>query len=111
MESTARAFACGILSMLKSKSAANAYIEVEHNCWRYVTQGKGKSSEHRGYELFERNDLSRLSMHPSDWWYFLNEHGEGKKVDFPLKVKAVVIWSPKNIFLMERRLWKDPDFQ
>ena len=34
-------------------------------------------------------------MLPPDWWYFLNEHGEGKKVDFPMKIKPVLGWSPK----------------
>ncbi len=110
LESTARAFACGILSMLKSRSLGKGYIELEHDCWRYVTSGKGRPSEHKGHQLLERNDFGRLSMLPSDWWYYFNEHGEGKKVDFPIAVKAVVVWSPKKHILDGKKLVEGPRF-
>ncbi len=92
-------FACGILCLLRSKAICNGYIELDHDCWCYVIQGKGIPSEHRGHYLYERRDFGRLPILPSDWWYYLNQHGEGKKVDFPIKVKPVIGWSTrKHIF-------------
>ena len=96
LEIAARSFASGVLHLLKSKAMGNGYISMDHDCLRYITQGKGTSSEHRRYYLFERSDFGRLPMLPSDWWYFLNQHGEGKKVDFPMKIKAALGWSPKK---------------
>jgi hypothetical protein len=82
--------------MLKSKAMGNGYIELELDCWRYVTQGKGTPSQHIGHFMFEKNDFGRLPMLPPDWWYYFNVHGEGKKIDFPIKITPVIGWSPKK---------------
>lgn len=83
--------------MLKSKSlASNGYIEIDHDIWRYVTKGKGIASEHKGHFLYQKEDFSRLSILPSDWWYYFNQHGEGRKINFHLKAKAVLHWSSKK---------------
>ena len=83
--------------MLKSASLVKACsIEIEHDCWRFISQGKGTPSAHRGYFLYGRHDFGRLPMLPADWWYYLNQHGEGKKIDFPMKIKPVIAWSPKK---------------
>jgi hypothetical protein len=110
LESAARAFACGILSLLKSKAMANGHIELHHNCWRYIVKGKGIASEHRGHYLYGMNDFGRLPMLPPDWWYFLNEHGEGKKVDFPIKIKITIGWSPKKHVFDGKKLVPGPRF-
>jgi hypothetical protein len=96
LEQAARAFSCGISSMLKSKSLRRGHIDINHDCWRYVIRGKGRPSEHRGYQLFDKEDFARLPMLPSDWWYIFNKHGEGQKIDFPIKAKAVVSWSAQK---------------
>ncbi|XP_028405214.1 uncharacterized protein LOC114527709 [Dendronephthya gigantea] len=96
LESTARAFACGILHLLKSKAMGCGYIDLDLDCWRYITQGKGTPSEHRGHVLYNKSDFSRLPMLPPDWWYYFNQHGEGKKVDFPMKIKPIIGWSSKK---------------
>ena len=110
LEIAARSFASGVLHLLKSKAMGNGYISMDHDCWRYITQGKGTSSEHRGYYLFERSDNGRLPMLPSDWWYFLNQHGEGKKVDFPMKIKAALDWSPKKFISDGKKVLPGPRF-
>ena len=96
--------------MLKSTSLANGSVEMEHDCWRYITQGKGTPSEHRGYFLYGQHDFGRLPMLPTDWWYFLNQLGEGKKIDFPMKVKAVIAWSPKKHVVSGATLTEAPQF-
>ena len=87
----------------------NGYISVDHDCWRYITHGKGLPSQHRGHYLFEKKDFGRLTMLPSDWWY-LSEHGEGKKVDFPIKIKAVLGWSPKKFVKDGKKVVPGPRF-
>ena len=62
LESTARSFACGILSLLKSKAMANGHIELDHDYWRYIVKGKGIASEQRGHYLYGINDFSCLPM-------------------------------------------------
>ena len=46
LESTASAFACGVLCLLKSKPMGNGYINLDLDCWHYITQGKGTPSHH-----------------------------------------------------------------
>ena len=96
--------------MLKSKAVGSGYINFDHDCWRYLMQGKGKACEHKGHYLYELKDFERFSIVPCHWWYFLNEHGEGRKVSFPMKVKAVVMWSPKKHILNCRKLVEAPRF-
>lgn len=43
-----------------------------------------------------KNYFGRLPMLPTDWWYYLNQHGEGKRIDYPIKVKVVIAWSPQK---------------
>jgi hypothetical protein len=41
-----------------------------------------------------KNDFGRFKALPDYWWYYLDQHGEGKALDFPIKIKPVVSWSP-----------------
>ena len=108
LDQAAKAFCCNILSMLRSKSLATGQIEIDHDVWRYVMRGKGKPSAHRGNFLYEKGDFSRLTMLPSDWWYYCNRHGEGRKIDFPLKAKSVLHWSAKKYIFNGAELVEGP---
>ena len=35
--------------------------------------------------LYEKDNFSRLKL-PPYWWYYLNNFGEGRAVDFPIKL-------------------------
>ena len=107
LESTARAFACGVLSLLKSRALSSGYIEIDHDCWRYITQRKGVPSEHGGHYLYSKDDFGHLPILPPDWWYYLNQHGEGKKIDFPMNIKAIVSWSPKKKYICKGGKFED----
>ena len=67
-------------------------------------------SEHRGHNLFERDDLSKFKYLPEDWWYFLNKHGEGVAVDFPLKAKPILSWSSDKYIQEHGQLIKAKKF-
>ena len=110
LEHATRMFASGISSMLKTKVLGNGLIEIDLDIWRYIVQGKGIPCEHRGHFLNQEKDFNRFHMLPSDWWYYLSEQGEGKKIDFPLKAKAVLLWSPKKHAVRGGKLVETPRF-
>ena len=60
--------------------------------------------------LFEQNDLARLKYLPEDWWYFLNQHGEGLAVDFPLKARPILSWSSDKYVKKDGQLVKAKKF-
>ena len=74
---------------------------MQHDIWRYVTNGRGTASDHAGYWLYSFDDLSSLPL-PEHWWYFLNNcHGEGYAVKPPMKIKPVLTWTSAH------KIWKD----
>ena len=87
-------FATGVLSALKSASVSPFYICMNLDVWRYISYRKGTASQHRGHVLYSKHDFARLTTLPEYWWYYLNQLGEGVAVDFPIKIKPVLTWSP-----------------
>jgi hypothetical protein len=77
---------------------------MDLDIWRYVTYNKGTESNHRGHVLFEKEDFTRLRHLPVNWWYYFNNHGEGRAIDFPLKAKPVLSWSPAHFFKKDGKL-------
>ena len=93
LHEASRQFYSAVQSSLKSKTIAPTYINMELDVWRYVTQGTGEESEHRGFRLFSIKDLSRLPL-PDNWWYYLSVvHAQGQAVKPPLKIKPVLSWT------------------
>ena len=72
---------------------AAAVINMDLDVWHYLTSNRGAASEHKGYTLYQNEDFDRFETLPSDQYYRLNEHGEGKGIDFPIKAKPMVSWS------------------
>lgn len=69
---------------------------MDLDIWRFVSSGRGIASRHRGHLLLEKDELARLKFLPGNWWYHLNQDGDGVAIDFPLKVKPILSWSPKT---------------
>ena len=101
-----RNFTVEVVSCLKSVSFSPVYLPMRLDVWRYVVYQRGKESNHHGH--LEMNDFSRLKFLPKNWWYFMNENGEGKAVDFPMKVKPVLSWSPLTFVVDKGKLSKAP---
>lgn len=72
--------------------------------WRYLSYKKGVASQHRGHVLFSKDDFARFKTLPKYWWYYLDLHGQGKAVDFPIKIKPVLSWSPVQYVRKEGKL-------
>jgi hypothetical protein len=75
-----------------------------------VTFGKGVPSEHRGHFLFEKNDFNQLKYLPENWWYQLNNDGQGTAVKFPIKIKPILSWSSSCNMKKYGKLVKAPRF-
>jgi hypothetical protein len=68
---------------------------MAQDIWRYIVHGKGIPSQHRGHQMLQKDDLNKLSL-PNHWWYYLDKNGEGQAIDFPLKIKPVLGWTPAH---------------
>ena len=87
---------------------AAVVTNMDLDVWRYLTSNRGAASEHKGYTLYQKEDFGRFETLPSDWYCCLNEHGEGKGIDFPIKAKPMVSWSPSRYCKMNGKLQKAP---
>ena len=93
-------FSCCVTGALRSKRSAPVYVTIDLDVWRHIVFEKGLTSEHRGHNLYEKDDFHKFKYLPVNWWYNLDGDGNGISVDFPLKAKPMLSWSPKN-FLKE----------
>jgi hypothetical protein len=106
LERACRDFVHTVQSGLKSKSYAPIYVHMELDVWRYITHNKGEECEHKGYKLYEKNEFGHFVGLPNDWFYTLNAHGEGMAIDFPIKAKPVLSWTPSKFVEKNGKLVK-----
>ncbi|CAB4025927.1 Hypothetical predicted protein [Paramuricea clavata] len=99
-EQACRDFMNVVQTSLKSKSVSPVYVNMPLDVWRYITLNKGKKSDHKGHMLYEKEHFDRFKGLPHDWYYVLNQHGEGICVDFPIKAKPIVSWSPSRFTIL-----------
>ena len=80
---------------------------MDLDVWRYVSAGKGVESGHRAHRLYSIQDLELLKL-PHNWWYHLNDQGEGKAVKPPIKVNALLTWTPSTNMMVKGKLQPSP---
>lgn len=103
------AFQVDVLQRLKSK-AANAVIRtyMDHDVFRYLTRGRGRpATNYSGAILLEKDDFVKFNL-PEFWHYFMNEHGEGRTIDFPIRAKPCLGKSSKRWVIREGKLCEAP---
>ena len=83
-----------MLTSVKGKSSAPVDVQIDFDVQRYLWGDRGVVSEHPGYKLYSKEDFFRFTTLPESWWYYLDVHGQGKSVDFPLKMKSLLSWTP-----------------
>ena len=84
--------------MLKGNYFTPFYVDMQLDVWRYIVRDKGDASTHQGH-LLDKEEFCRLKFLPNNWWYFTDANGEGTAIEFPVKVKPVLSWSPKTHIL------------
>jgi hypothetical protein len=75
------------------------HVPFDLDVWRYLCRGKGQTSGR--WLLFQKEDFERFPSLPHHWYHFLNIHGEGKAIDFPLKLRPYLAKSCNKDFLAE----------
>ena len=61
--------------------------------FRFLFAGKGVSGERRTF--FEKYDFNAVYF-PLGWDSWVDSHGQGMKVFYPLTLKKYIYWSPKK---------------
>ena len=91
-------FSCGITGALWSNRSVPVYVTIDLDVWRRIVFEKGVTSEHCVHHLYQKDDFHKFKYLPGNWWYNLDGDGNGISVDFLLKAKPMLSWSPKNFF-------------
>ena len=82
-------------------------FNIKHDVYQYFFNNKGISSKDTKYTMLSLKDFNKLSL-PYHWWYILDVRGQGKAVDFPLKMKAFLGNLPKHFIVQARKLIQAP---
>ena len=85
LEQASISFYGAVLSHLKGTSHTPFTIPMELDIWRYITSGKGKDTQHRGYRLYEKDDFRRFSSLPVTGGIFLTVMERELLSTFPSK--------------------------
>ena len=97
-----------IVTNLKGNSTAPVEVKMDLDVQRYLWNEKVGVAEHTGYKLYYKEDFFPFTTLPENWWYYLDLHGEGKAVDFPLKMKPVLSWTLIQYIKEKGKLKKAP---
>lgn len=58
--------------------------------------------------MFTKEDLCRFDTLPNNWWYFLDVHGQGQCIKFPLKIKPILGWTPAHQIVQNGKVISAP---
>jgi hypothetical protein len=87
--------ACGLLEQLKSKSVLPTVIIFRHDVFNYFFKCKGEKSNDKGFILLNKEDFQPCCV-PDKWDRVVDFIGDGVKIDFPIKLRPFLSWSPKT---------------
>ena len=86
---------CALLDHLKSKSILPTCFSFRHDVFKYLFKNRGSKSNDKGHILLEKQDFYRCNF-PSSWYQLVDSIGDGVEIDFPVKARLFLSWSPKN---------------
>ena len=78
---------------LKSRSRLPVRLFFRGDVFRFLFAGKGVSRE--GWTFLEKNDFNALYF-PLGWDSWVDSHGQGMRIFYPVRVKTFISWSPKK---------------
>lgn len=104
------ALACGILEQLKSRSILPTVIPFRHDVFRYFFGGKGEKSNQRGAVLLQKSDFQACNF-PNNWDRVMDSIGDSLAIDFPIKLRPFLSWSPKTYELRDGQVIPSPRYR
>ena len=51
----------------------------------------------RQWQMLQKGDLSQKYF-PEDWDCLLDQHGQGTRIHYPIRIRHFIAWSPKHFF-------------
>ena len=69
--------------------------EFRHDANNFLFAGKGKPVEQRSWTLFEEQHFSKCKL-PTNWNCLYDQHVDGVKMRFPVKMRTFLGRSPGN---------------
>ena len=77
---------------------------------RFWFAGRGESIGSKGDVLLCEDDFIKLGL-PNNWHIWTDKNNQGYKVDFPIKLRPILTFSPKNAATSSRipleKIWID----
>lgn len=67
-------------------------VNFRLDCFKVLFDGKGRDDRSRRGCLYELSDFPD-SFFNKNWYKFLDKHGEGYEVDFPIRMKPGLKWN------------------
>ena len=81
---------------LKCKSPEQRLIvEFRHDVFKYLFFGKGKACSDKNWKMYEEIEFSKCGF-PANWNIIVDQHGDGIKLSFPVKMRTFLAISPKT---------------
>ena len=78
-----------------SKVRQTLTVEFRQDVYSHHFRRKGY--EQGSWKVLEKDDFPhQFFFHPSHWDKFLDQHGQGTKIHYPVKVRHYISWSPKG---------------
>ena len=108
LEMAGQNFCRAIPTNIKGSSIPPVDVLMDLDIQRYLWRGKDAVSEHKGYTLYNREDFSRFTTLSNSWWYHLNSNGQGTAIDFPIKMRSILSWTPAHFVKESGKLKKGP---
>lgn len=86
---------CALHEQLKSISSLPTTVAFRHDVFNFLFRDRGTKSNHREHILLSKQEFDRCHF-PLNWDRLVDSIGDGVKIDFPVKVRLFLSWSPKN---------------
>lgn len=78
---------------LKTKCRLATTIEFRGDAYKYLFHGKGIKQE--GWIFLQSSDFP-AKYFPYGWDKLCDQHGQGSKLHYPVKLRHFLSWSPKK---------------
>ena len=93
IQDASKALHCAILEHLKSKSSLPTVIAFKHAHFNFLFKNKEQKTKDSRCILLESADFQQCRF-PDQWKVIIDSIGDGVKIDFSVKVRLFLSWSP-----------------
>ena len=97
-----------VLESLRGKGVLQtATLEFRHDVFRFLFRNKCPNATNKSWTLYNSEDFS-APFWPSSWDSFYNQHGEGYRIAYPVKMRILLGMTPKRYELSDDKMIEIP---